>query len=68
MMTVDVGDSVQTKIIKSLPVSRTVLSFRMITSDHKLEGWKAWMILDTKINIIGTVPTLIHSVKSHGFV
>ena len=38
MMTVDVGDSVQTKIIKSLPVSRTVLSFRMITSDHKLEG------------------------------
>ena len=37
-MTVDVGDSVQTKIIKSLPVSRTVLSFRMITSDHKLEG------------------------------
>ena len=38
MMAVDVGDSVQTKIIKSLPVSRTVLSFRMITSDHKLEG------------------------------
>ena len=52
MMAVDVGDSVQTKIIKSLPVSRTVLSFRMITSDHKLE---AWMILDTITNITGTL-------------
>ena len=38
MMAVDVRDSVQIGIIKSLPISTTVLSFRMITSDLKLEG------------------------------